>query len=231
MKVKIGPYVDFVRSHLFNNHLEKKYGFEKMVRLREKDYDKEDRFYDKLEDVLNFIYNKTINQILKHKKRKIKIKIDKYDSWSADHTLALIILPVLKQVRDSKHGAPFVDNEDVPEHLRATDEEVKACNEGGDTDDKFFDRWKYVMDEMIFSFENIVDDEWESQFHTGNHDIIWEPVDKDGNPVEREEAELFEMKKGPNDTHEFDVEGWKAYNARIDNGLRLFGKYYRGLWT
>jgi hypothetical protein len=27
-----------------------------------------------------------------------------------------------------------------------------------------------------------------------------------------------------------DVEGWKAFNKRIDNGTRLFGVYYRGLW-
>jgi len=27
-----------------------------------------------------------------------------------------------------------------------------------------------------------------------------------------------------------DHKGLKAHNARIDNGLRLFGKYYRALW-
>ena len=28
----------------------------------------------------------------------------------------------------------------------------------------------------------------------------------------------------------FDSERFKEYNARIDRGLLLFGKYYRGLW-
>jgi len=38
------------------------------------------------------------------------------------------------------------------------------------------------------------------------------------------------MKKGPNDTFEVDIEGMKAYQARITNGFTLFGKYYEGLW-
>ena len=46
------------------------------------------------------------------------VKIDRYDTWSMDHTLADIILPMLKQLRDTKHGSPMVDVEDVPEELR-----------------------------------------------------------------------------------------------------------------
>jgi hypothetical protein len=38
------------------------------------------------------------------------------------------------------------------------------------------------------------------------------------------------MVDGPNHTAKFDVEGYQAHSKRIDNGLRLFGKYYRGLW-
>jgi hypothetical protein len=42
---------------------------------------------------------------------------------------------------------------------------------------------------------------------------------------------MSEMKRGTNDTSFYDFEGAKAYNAKIDNGLRLFGKYYRSLWS
>jgi hypothetical protein len=48
------------------------------------------------------------------------IKIDKWDTWSMDHTLSPIILPMLKQLKEVKHGAPNVEDEDVPEHLRST---------------------------------------------------------------------------------------------------------------
>jgi hypothetical protein len=32
------------------------------------------------------------------------------------------------------------------------------------------------------------------------------------------------------ETHVWDIEGRKAYDDRISNGLRLFGRYYRALW-
>ena len=48
------------------------------------------------------------------------VKIDYYDTWSMDHTLADIILPMLQQLKASKHGAPYVDDQDVPEELRST---------------------------------------------------------------------------------------------------------------
>jgi hypothetical protein len=48
------------------------------------------------------------------------VKIDRWDTWSMDSTLAQIVLPMLRQLQDTKHGAPFVDDDDVPEHLRST---------------------------------------------------------------------------------------------------------------
>ena len=50
----------------------------------------------------------------KFRKQKINVRIDKHDTWSMDHTLAHIILPMLKQLKETKHGAPNVDDEDVP---------------------------------------------------------------------------------------------------------------------
>ena len=38
--------------------------------------------------------------------RTEKIHIDPWDTWSMDYTLALIILPMLNQLKESKHGAP-----------------------------------------------------------------------------------------------------------------------------
>ena len=83
------------------------------------------------------------------------VKIDRYDTWSMDSTLAPIILPMLKQLKKDKHGAPFVDDEDVPEELKSTSAPAKE-NEY-DTDAHHFARWDWVMDEMIFAFECKVD--------------------------------------------------------------------------
>ena len=156
------------------------------------------------------------------------VKIDRWDTWNMDSTLSPIILPMLRQLKATKHGAPLVDDEDVPEHLRSTAAEPKE-NEW-DTDSNHFDRWDWVMSEMIFAFECKVDDSWEDAFREGNIDMIWVPVDADGNEVPRGEHKYFRMDHGPNDTYKCDYEGMKLVQQRIDNGFRLFGKYYSALW-
>ena len=156
------------------------------------------------------------------------VKIDRWDTWSMDHTLASIVLPMLRQLKRDKHGAPLVDDEDVPEHLRSTAAPPKE-NEY-DTDGNHFLRWDWVMDEMIFAFEKKNQDDWSSEFHSGEIDMLWVPVDANGNEVPKGEHKYFEMKRGPNDTSHWDSEGMEAVQKRISNGFRLFGKYYEGLW-
>jgi hypothetical protein len=126
--------------------------------------------------------------------RTIKVQIDPWDTVSADHTLALIILPLLKQLKENPHGSSFVDNEDVPTHTPIPEgQEFERSDEW----EEWESRWKWVLDEMIFAFEHIVDHEWELMY-------------------------FGETK---------DLEGFEKINERIANGLRLFGKYFRGLWT
>lgn len=159
------------------------------------------------------------------------IKIDRWDSWSMDHTLSPIILPMLKQLKDTKHGSPFVDDEDVPEHLRSTAPGARdKCENEWDTDDNHHKRWEWAMDEMIFAFWCKVDDSWEDQFRSGEHDIKWIPVDADGNEVPKGEHKFYQMGKGPNDTYQCDYDAMQVVEKRIQNGFRLFGKYYQALW-
>ena len=54
-------------------------------------------------------------------RRKIDIQIDPWDTWNMYNTLADIILPMLKQLKETKHGSPVVELEDVPEELRYTE--------------------------------------------------------------------------------------------------------------
>jgi hypothetical protein len=160
------------------------------------------------------------------KNRAETVVIDDYDVWNLDHSLALIIAPALKILKEKKQGAPFVHNEDVPKFLRATEEEITDHWDGGDTDVHYFDRWDYVMDEMIFAFESKLED-WEEQFMSGETDVDFKEIpdkkDSEGEP-------LFEMVYGPNHTRESDVEGSIKYQDRITKGFKLFGKYYEGLW-
>ena len=156
------------------------------------------------------------------------VKIDYWDVWSMDSTLSPIILPMLKKLQEVKHGAPFVDDEDVPERLRSTTKAaIKSKKNSWDTDCNHFRRWDWVLDEMIWAFEQLVDDEHDAKFFTGESDIVWEPskeLDANGKSL------TYEMKRGPKDTRKFDKKGFTKHNARIDNGVRLFGKYFRALW-
>jgi hypothetical protein len=157
------------------------------------------------------------------KKRRVYIKIDKYDTWNMDSTLGMIALPMLKQLQATKHGAPFVDDEDVPDELKSTAAPPKE-NEY-DTDANHFKRWDYAIAEMIFAFEHKLDDTWQDKFRSGKHDLIWVEDDKLYN-----EEKVYRMEKGPDDTYQCDYDGIAEVEKRIQNGFRLFGKYYQALW-
>lgn len=164
----------------------------------------------------------------KQKIPRTYIKIDPYDTWSMDHTLAPIILPMLKQLKEAKHGSQFVDMEDVPEYMRTdthNDYDDQKCFEfyHEDKEERKYDvhdRWDWVMNEMIFAFEHLVDDSWEDKYRSGEHDLQWKKL----------ENGMSEMLHGPNDTYKCDYDGLQKEWERVENGLRLFGKYFRGLW-
>lgn len=184
-----------------------------------------DRWADRLEPVSRAI-QWTLDRVFP---RRVRVRIDPWDTWSMDVTLAEVVLPMLRQLRQQNQGAPFVDDDDVPEHLRSTAAPPKA-NEW-DTDANHFKRWDWVMDEMIFAFQSKVDSSWEEQFHSGEYDWALTPVDEEGNPVPRGQHKFVRMDRGPDHTAQFDADGYQIYADRIQNGFRLFGKYYSALWS
>jgi hypothetical protein len=207
---------------------------EKVFFWREIDYD--EPIIKKLSDFLDpfcVVWQKFLDFV---HPRISYVKIDHYDTWSMDHTLADIILPMLRQLRDTKHGSPLVDLEDLPEELRMVGYEDWSSQlrfDFGDSEQHEKEsweithrRWEWVLDEMIFAFEHHVDETWEEAFSTGVHDLIHVPCEWDENG----KPKLYSLEHGPNHTHKCDYEGMRKVYARIDNGFRLFGKYYRGLW-
>lgn len=165
--------------------------------------------------------NKFCEWIDSKKKRKIKIKVDRWDSWNADSTIAILVLPILKQLKETRLGAPKVDDDDVPENLRATNASPKEND--WDTDEFWFDRFDWVLSEIIWAFEQLQPDcDWEQQYYSGESDFIFVPC--------KDNPDLSEMVKGPNHTFKVDWEGRNKHYERMQNGLRLFGKYYFSLW-
>ena len=221
MKVYISNYRD---------HWLSPYTILKAVCFWEKD---DDVFYN-LEDKPGHKYKKWINRlnpicmgiqkVLNYIHPKINyVKIDRWDTWSMDHTLAYIILPMLKQLKDSKHGAPNVDDEDVPKELRSI---YAFPKEEYDVDGNHFARWDWVLDEMIFAFECKNDESWQDAYRSGEIDWKSEACGWDENG----KATMYKHVDGPNHTYECDYDGMKVVEDRIQNGFRLFGRYYSNLW-
>ncbi len=141
------------------------------------------------------------------------VKIDRWDTWSMDHTLANIILPMLKQLDKEKHGAPYTDDNDVPEYLRSHMAQPKE-NEW-DTDSLHFMRWDWILAEMIWAFEQQLKDDDESEFF--DHSEC-----KDLKDIKDWNERISKVK--------VDNEGLEAHQKRKANGFKLFGKYYQNLW-
>ncbi len=181
---------------------------------------------------------KVLRWIDSKKHRTVEVRIDKYDTWNMDSTLAVIVLPMLKQLKDTKHGAPFVDDEDVPDELKSTSAPPKE-NEW-DTDENHFKRWDWTLDQIVWTFEQLQPDcDWEAQYHSGVSDWKFKKIKRSSlknDDIELNEGDddeknsVYQMVDGPNHTHKWDIDGYQAHNAKINKGLILFGKYYRGLW-
>ena len=145
------------------------------------------------------------------------VKIDRYDTWSMDHTLAYIIHPMLLQLQKDKHGAPYTDDDDVPEYLRSYMAQPKE-NEW-DTDSLHFMRWDWILNEMIWAFEQKLKDDDEHQFFD----------DSEYKENKNHDEWLDDLSKGQSKI-KLDTEGLKKHQERKANGFRLFGTYYQNLW-
>ena len=167
----------------------------------------------------------------KNGNRKIDIQIDHYDTWSMDHTLAMIIYPMLLQLKATKHGVPHDFSEVGGENYEQQDS-FDFYKEN--TDELFNQRckeWDVVLDKMIWSFQQIADGDYDSKYHHGEAKFDWIESDKQyPNPVTGVMEPTYQMvDKNPTE-HWYDHVGHRLHEDRIQEGLDLFGKYYRNLW-
>ena len=147
------------------------------------------------------------------RKRQVYVRIDKYDSWSADHTIALIAVPLLKQLQITKHGAPLVDDTDVPEGLNLRSYDTDKLPADGDVDGNHFKRWDWVLGEIIWALEQKTSDTADSQFYSRlDPELKSKDINECVNNIQ------------------IDYVGLEAWQARKSRGYKLFGKYYENLW-
>jgi hypothetical protein len=163
--------------------------------------------------------------------RRIDVQIEKFDTFSLDHTLANIILPALLQMKASKMGVPA----EFANVGGADYDSQESFDFYKDTYNDAFDqackRWEEVLDKMIWSFQQLALEDYEEQYSHGTPEYDWVPSDKQYvNPDNGQLEDTFTMvDKNPTE-HWLDIEGLRKHEERIQEGLELFGKYYRQLW-
>ena len=209
MKIKIGSYPNRLTCDIHTRHMNKKY-----EGLSYENHTHEDHVLEVIEEAVQSVYN-VFNWIWFDRRiQQVNVRIDKWDTWSMDHTLAHIVLPMLAQLKATTHGAPNIDDKDVPKELRSTSAAPKENS--WDIDDNHFKRWDWILDEMIWAFDQKCRDHWEGDFYEYREMGPEESKDPD---------DLFGLKLVWEDR-----EGQKAHQERMTNGFRLFGKYYENLW-
>jgi hypothetical protein len=198
MKVYIGNYLNWVGPYQIAELL-------KYIGVPKKHYWKLGKMLSKtpLDTICNKIY--------KMRNRKIKVKIHDYDTWNFESTLSHIIVPMLKQLKKTKHGIPgcMPAFGDKWEH---TEEEQNLAAQ----------QWEEIVDKMIFAFESSTFD-WESQFWIQKPELDLDDYPEDDGKSSHPVRWKIEGK--------CDWKGREEYAARIQEGYELFGKYFQNLWT
>ena len=167
----------------------------------------------------------------KGNRRKINVQIDAWDTWSMDHTLALIVYPMLLQLKATKHGVPSnfceVGGEDYVDQ-DSFDFYKETYNDSFNEKVKL---WDEVLDKMIWAFKQIAFEDYEAKYHHGKSE--WDFVESDHtfpNPITGKLEPTYQMVDRDPNSHWFDIDGQMLHEEKIQEGLDLFGKYYRNLW-
>lgn len=222
MKVNIGPYRNWYSSRNFNEYYYKVKYLKPSWEVSESEYDWCDKFFEKFCDFIDVLLT-PVNAIA-YRDRKIKIHIDDYDAWNADHTLALVAYPLLQKLKETKQGTASVDIKDLPKSFVyvKTESDIKGFTYSETA-------WEYILDEMIWAFKQIIDEYAEEDQYIENPDQLTHSFTKLDNGSSRID---FNIQKDPNKPpYKRNDEAIKVYQERISNGLILFGKYYRSLWN
>jgi hypothetical protein len=139
-------------------------------------------------------------------RRKIKVRIHKYDLWSLDDTFAHIILPAMKKYKKKIRGVPSCMFEN------ADDERWEEAEK----------KWEDILDCIIWSMEETINEKNDP----GGLEKMKRTVvkDKDGSKSVQfsweNEADREEYRKNR-----------KEYDERLQKGYDLFGKHFSHFWN
>jgi len=208
MKVKLGPYTNWIGPYQIAEKLmfwADKYSDDRVHKLG--------TWLSENRDGTDSWLTKACNWVHKHKRRQEYVKIDRYDHWNVDHTLSLIIAPLLIELKKHKQGSGYIHDCDVPEHLRSTAPGARdGCENTWDTDANLHKRYEWFLDELIWAFTQHKSDDETDKFYDHGEKV----------PGEDLMQSIGRIK--------VDYPGLEAHNARKQHAFQMFGKYYETLW-
>lgn len=163
--------------------------------------------------------------------------IEDDDTWNIDVVLAHIIVPLLLQYKNENAGVParFIMEVDHTQNLISR----QSCFDFMHEDDPNLDlsameikAWNEVLDKMIWSFTQILDDTWQFKYYYGRPNYEFrESETRYPNPTTGKIEKCYTLVDKNLNERWYDSVGENLHIARIQEGLDLFSKYFRDLWT
>ena len=155
---------------------------------------------------------------LRKKRQKWTTGFPHEESWDFKSALANWALPRLKHMKDNLHGYPScLIPEEKWEEISAGKEVVK---EGQDIREEHgMKEWNKILDKIIWSFEN-----------HDNEPALTEPENYDSR------CNMIKYDDGSTEYERLDDRPWdwtecEAHDKKVQEGLDLFAKYYKDLWS
>src|SRR3990170_2491563 len=149
------------------------------------------------------------------KKRKEEVRIDEWDTFSLDHTLALIIYPALVKFKEARKKMPGVSSpffeygDELDEHGHHTRKALNIAEK----------RYIKFINECIWAFGEIArNNPGEKKFFKKNG------KKRKTKKLENGGSEIIETGL------DFDKEGHTKYYKRLEAATEAFGKNFQTFW-
>ena len=149
--------------------------------------------------------DKDIKKLAEFKQQRIERGFDDTECWNLESTIAGFVLPRLKHFKEHNNGYP--GNDEIPT----------------------FEKWNEVLDKMIYAFNHIVNEDKYDDEKQNRHGVDF--------------LEMYTFEKQPDGssimakTPKYNEQAMENYRneqiedmKKVDEGLQLFGKYFRNLW-
>ena len=148
---------------------------------------------------------KDVNRLAKFKQQRIERGFDDTECWNLDTTIAQFVLPRLKHFKENTNGYP--GNDEIPT----------------------FEKWNEVLDKMIYAFDHIVNEDKYDEEKQKRHGVDF--LEMYGFEKQEDGSALMV------ETPKYNKQAMENYRKeqfedmeKVNEGLQLFGKYFRSLW-